>query len=277
MLPETTIDTSLRGIRHGERGGMTKQPRVQRPCFTSLDCFTPSHDLTLLFAMTFSFWVSLFIAIVLLFLPFALFAQKADSTKKEKKDFFPTGVRVGTDAISLIRTQTDKSFSGYEFNADVDFYRYYLAVELGKWKRKFSTDVDAYANEGNYMRVGMDINFLKKDPDRNMFFFGARYGWGKYSEVFSTNVNDPVWGADVITFANNDKKSSWGELTTGLRVKMFKFFWMGYTARYKFGLNTNEPSGFVSHDVPGYGKTGNQSTWGFNYQLLFRIPIRKQK
>ncbi len=203
-------------------------------------------------------------------------AQKTDSLEKEKKDFSPTGVRVGTDAISLIRTQTDKSFSGYEFNADVDFYRYYLAVELGRWEREFSTKADAYTNEGNYMRVGVDINFLKKDTDKNMFFFGARYGWGVYSEVFSTSINDPVWSGGVITYANNNLKASWVELTTGLRVKMFKFFWMGYAARYKFGLNTSEPSGFISYDVPGYGKTTNQSTWGFNYQLMFRIPIRKQ-
>jgi hypothetical protein len=217
------------------------------------------------------------ISILLLILPVALFAQKADSTKKEKKDFFPTGVRVGVDAISLIRTQTENSFSGYEFSADIDFYRYYLAAEFGKWEREFSNDADTYTNEGEYMRLGVDINFLKKDPDKNMFFFGARYGFGTYSEVFSTAVSDPVWPDQTITFSNNDLKASWGELTTGLRVKMFKVFWMGYTARYKFALNTNEPSGFVSHDVPGYGKTDKPSTWGFNYQLLFRIPIRKQK
>jgi hypothetical protein len=210
-------------------------------------------------------------------LPVVLFAQKEDSLKKEKKNFFPTGIRVGTDVISLIRTPTDNSFSGYEFNADVDFYRYYLAVELGKWERTFSTDEEAYTNEGDYMRVGVDYNFLKKDPDKNMFFFGVRYGWGTYSEVFSTVISDPVWTNQTITYTNNDVKASWGELTTGLRVKMFKFFWMGYTARYKFGLNTNEPNGFTSYDVPGYGKSESQPTWGFNYQILFRVPIRKQQ
>ncbi len=110
-----------------------------------------------------------------------------------------------------------------------------------------------------------------------MFFFGARYGWGTYSENFSVTTVDPVWGTNTINYTNTDIKAGWFELTTGLRVKMLKFFWMGYTARYKFGLSTNESRGFVSYDVPGYGKTANPSTWGFNYQLLFRIPIRKQK
>lgn len=184
---------------------------------------------------------------------------------------------MGTDIISLIRTPTDDSFSGYEVNADVDFYRYYLAVEAGRWERKFQTEEEDYSNSGNYARIGVDVNFLKKDPDKNMFFFGARYGWGTYSENFSVTTVDPVWGTNTINYTNTDIKAGWFELTTGLRVKMLKFFWMGYTARYKFGLNTNEPRGFVSYDVPGYGKTANPSTWGFNYQLLFRIPIRKQK
>lgn len=249
----------------------------QRPWFTTWDCFTPSHKPALQFAMTFSFFIGVLVTIVFVSISPTAFGQKVDSAAKEKKDFFPTGVRVGTDVISLIRTQTEKGFSGYEFNADIDFYRYYLTVDLGKWERKLSTDADVYANEGNYIRVGVDVNFLKKDPDKNMFFFGARYGWGTYSEVLSTSIDDPFWPDGIITYTNNDIKASWAELTTGLRVRMLKFFWMGYTARYKFGLNTNEPSGFASHDVPGYGKTGNQSTWGFNYQLLFRIPIRKKK
>jgi hypothetical protein len=202
-------------------------------------------------------------------------AQKKDSVKV-KPTFIPTGVRVGTDVVSLIRTQTDDSFSGYEFNADVDFYRYYLAVEVGRWERTFSTEEEEYHNKGNYFRVGVDINFLKKDPDRNMFFFGLRYGRSTYSENLSI-FNDPVWGAVGANYANTDVNASWAELTTGLRVKMLKFFWMGYTARYKFGLSTNESGEFVPYDVPGYGKTANESTWGFNYQILFRIPVRKQR
>lgn len=208
-------------------------------------------------------------------------AQKADSVKvdstKQKKDFLPTGIRVGTDVISLIRTATENDFSGYEFNAEVDFYRYYLAVEAGRWEKKLITDEENYRNSGNYMRIGIDVNFLLKDPDRNAFFFGLRYGTSTYSEDLTLITTDPVWNTNTVTYSNDNLHASWGELTTGLRVKMWKFFWMGYTARYKFALNTNEPGGLVSYDVPGYGRTGSSTTWGFNYLLLFRMPIRKQK
>lgn len=203
--------------------------------------------------------------------------MKKKVVPKEKHSYLPTGIRVGTDVISLIRTATDKSFSGYEFNADIDFYRYYLTAEVGKWEKNFSTDVDNYDNSGTYGRIGVDVNFLLKDPDKNMFFFGMRYGQSTYSENFIVTTNDPVWGTVETTYSNSNINASWGELTTGLRVKMWKFFWMGYTARFKFGLNTEQPGELISYDIPGYGKTNKETTWGFNYQILFRIPIRKEK
>ena len=195
---------------------------------------------------------------------------------QEQNRFLPTGVRVGADAISFVRSQTDNSFTGYEFAADIDLYRYYVVAEIGSWERKFSSDNTIYTNNGDYKRIGVDINFLKKDPEKNMFFFGARYGWGTYSENLSVTSNDPVWGAITSNLSNSNIKANWGELTTGLKVKMFSLFWMGYTARYKFALNTNAPDKFSSTDVPGYGRTDKNSTWGFNYYLLFRIPVRKQ-
>lgn len=221
------------------------------------------------------------INILLLIAPLTLFAQNADSLKKvvpkEKVSYRPTGIRVGADLISFIRTATEDDFSGYEFNADIDFYRYYLTAEAGRWEKNFSNEAEDYNNSGTYARIGVDVNFLLKDPDKNMFFFGARYATGTYSENFTVVTNDPVWGIVETSYANADVQARWGELTTGLRVKMWKFFWMGYTARLKFGLHTNQPPGLFSYDVPGYGRVDEDTMWGFNYQILFRIPLKKEK
>lgn len=214
------------------------------------------------------------INIFLVMLPALTLAQgKLDTLLKPKISYLPTGVRVGVDAISSIRSFADSKFSGYELNADVDFSRYYLAVEIGRWERDLKTDLEKYTNQGNYFRVGVDVNFLKKDPEKNMFFIGGRYGHGKFSEELTITSEDDVWGTSTDSYRNTNVKANWFELTTGLKVRMFKFFWMGYTARYKFGLNTDEPRGFIPHDVPGYGKTYKENTWGFNYYIMFRIPL----
>jgi hypothetical protein len=207
-----------------------------------------------------------------------VFAQnKLDTLLKTKTDYRPTAVRVGTDVISLVRNFTDNSFSGFEVNGDIDFDRYYLVAEIGRWERTLATDLEQYSNRGNYFRLGADVNFLKKDPEKNMLFFGLRYGHGTFSESISIESEDPVWGTSTNRYSNEGIKANWAELTTGLKVKMFGNFWMGYTARFKFALNTNAPRGFIPHDVPGYGKTYNDNTWGFNYYVMFRIPVRKEK
>jgi len=208
----------------------------------------------------------------------ALAQQKtpAASDSLGAKKYIPTGVRVGTDLLSFARSQYDKTFSGWEFNADVDLDRYYFAVDYGKWARDYTTDTEQYNNSGTYYRVGVDVNFLTKDPEKNMFFIGARYGRARFSEDLSINRTDAIWGNYQARYQNTNINGNWMELTTGLRVRMWKMIWMGYTARFKFGISTNETGDLVPHDIPGYGRTDKDSYWGFNYQIFVRLPVRKQ-
>jgi hypothetical protein len=207
----------------------------------------------------------------------AVAQKKKDDADTVRNKFMPTGIRVGADVISLIRSNVGDSFSGYEFAADVDFNRYFLVVEAGRWERDFASKTDQYSNEGRFMRVGADVNFLTKDPEQNVFFLGMRYGWGTFSEDAEITTIDPVWGSSTESYSNTDVRAGWFELTTGLRVKMWKYLWMGYTARYKSLLSTSGTGNLSSTDVPGYGATDKESTWGFNYYIFVRIPVRKIK
>jgi hypothetical protein len=212
-------------------------------------------------------WLS---SIILLLITSVLFAQTDSTRLSFKKYYVPTGVRVGTDVIALSRNFYDDSFKGWEANVDLDFYRYYLALDYGNWARLYQKDGLKYSNDGNYFRAGVDVNFLTKDPQRNMFFLGMRYGQSSFNEEFYY-----VEPNDIIFEKNTHVPAHWYELTTGIRVKIWTFLWMGYTARFKFGLKTGDTPEMVPHDVPGYGRTDKESYWGFNYQVLFRIPVRK--
>jgi len=200
-------------------------------------------------------------------------AQKADTVKKSYR---PTGVRAGIDLVSLVLSPVSDEFQGWEGSVDIDFHRYFLVLEAGSWSRDILTETDIYGNQGSYWRAGVDVNFLKNDPEKNMFFLGFRYANCTFDEQLTSTQDDPVFGVGTNTFTNTDVRASWGELTTGLRVKMWKFFWMGYTIRYKFALNTDEPAGLTPYDIPGYGKTNKNTTWGFSYYLMFRLPLKKE-
>lgn len=202
----------------------------------------------------------------------------ADTVKRDtvKNRYLPTGIRIGTDVLALVKSNVQNDFQGWEVNADVDFYRYFLAVDYGTWARTYFTDTSAsYSNDGKYWRVGADVNFLTKDVDRNMFFIGMRYGHATFSENLRVVDVDPVWGPALRNYSNVDITARWYELTTGLRVKIWQMIWMGYTARFKFGLKSQGASEMLPHDVPGYGRTDKESYWGFNYQIFIRLPFRK--
>jgi hypothetical protein len=179
------------------------------------------------------------------------------------------------DAVAFAQSRLQNSFRGWEFEGDVDFYRYYLTFESGGSRRNLSSDSTSYANDGTYWRAGIDVNFLTTDPDRNVFFLGARYGRSRFAESMSVFTYDPIWGYLSDNFYHSGVKASWIELTAGLRVKIWKIFWLGYTGRLKFGLSTKGSPEMLSYDVPGFGRTDKETTWGFNYYVMVRLPLRK--
>ncbi|MBK5277780.1 MAG: hypothetical protein JJE09_02845 [Bacteroidia bacterium] len=206
-------------------------------------------------------------------------ADKGAEPVEEKKidtvkvNYMPTGVRLGTDVLSIISSQIGSKFSGWEVNADVDFYRYYLAIDYGYWAKQLKVKNGDFENSGNYFRVGADVNFLLKDPDRNMVFLGYRYGLSTFdhSSEFLQNFVDPLSSSDA------GVRAHWMELTGGLRVKIWKMIWVGYTARFKFVPRATNYSRMQPYDIPGYGIFEKKIYWGFNYQLFFKIPVRARE
>ncbi|HEY0739980.1 MAG TPA: DUF6048 family protein [Chryseosolibacter sp.] len=217
-------------------------------------------------------------SIALICFALAGFAQPRDSAVLQldtvKNRFLPTGIRIGTDVIAIVKSNIQDDFTGWEVNADVDFNRYYLNFDYGTWGRNFATDSAAYKNDGTYWRVGVDVNFLLKDIDRNLFFIGLRYGRASYNEQMLIVSDDDIWGVYSNSYINPAATARWLELTSGIKVKIYKFIWLGYTVRFKFGLKGKGQDQMISHDIPGYGRTDKETAWGFNYQLMFRIPFR---
>lgn len=200
--------------------------------------------------------------------------KKPDSLKE--KIYFRS-IRFGTDILALILSGSDR-FDGWEVNADADFGRFYLSGDYGKSARnEILVNGGDYSNEGTYWRAGLDVNILKKDPDRNMMFFGLRYARSSFSDRASLTVTDPYFGTQQYQLSNPQVSAAWGEMVVGLRVKIWKEFWMGFTSRLKLGLSVRGNDQLASYNVPGYGTVGTGYTWGFNYQVFWRIPFERQK
>jgi hypothetical protein len=203
----------------------------------------------------------------------AVGAQPKDST--EVVSFRPTGLRLGLDLIPLVRSLVDSEFSGWEAAADVDFHRYYLVLEYGGLAVQQPTSDGDHESEGSYYRFGADFNFIRNDPDRNAFFFGMRYARSSFQEKLTYAYEDPVWGDGVRTVSIGNGTAGWVEMVMGMKVKIWKELWLGFTSRYKFALAAEGSDQMNPYLVPGYGLAGRRSYWGFNYHAFYRIPFRK--
>lgn len=197
-------------------------------------------------------------------------AQPRDTTAWKK--FIPTAVRVGVDVVPFVRSLSESSIQGYEWMADATVGNFLVVTELGKGIRRW----EDYKSSGSFFRIGIDANFLQKDKDKNVFAFGLRYSHARFDETYLAPINDPVFGNGVIQLSNTGAKADWLELGLTLKVKMIGNFWMGYTARYKVTLGVADSGGLKSAHIPGYGSTAKESTWGFSYYLMYRIPLSRK-
>jgi hypothetical protein len=214
---------------------------------------------------------SSYIFSALLLVSVAGWAQNAkpDSVRERVR---VTAIRVGADLIQPIKTFATNNFSGWEIVADAELKNYYPTIEIGSWQRDVMLNNGRYTNGGTYWRVGVDVNLLKKDPIKNMFFFGLRYGRSQYDESLNYTMETKEFRLVNQQLKNNNMTSGWLEMTTGLRVRVLKNFWMGYTGRIKFAASWAEEQQLQTYDVPGYGLTFKKPWWGFNYYLLYKIP-----
>jgi hypothetical protein len=217
-------------------------------------------------------------SIVLMAVSLQLNAQDRLANDSSRLKFLPTGIRIGTDLLAIGKSAYTNYFKGWEINVDADIYRrYYLTVDYGSWTTNYALDNGVYSSDGRYFRVGVDVNFLLKDTDRNMFFLGLRRAHTNYTDYSDYSYNDPAFGSIDVHASNANPSANWNEFTTGLRVKVWKYIWLGTTARLKFAYSGNGQVNLVSYDVPGYGKTIKNNWWGINYQLFIRIPVREDK
>lgn len=222
--------------------------------------------------------------ISLLLVSLTSFAQKESSKKKEKKvdtiqiSFRPRGIRLGTDLVSATKTAINSDKTVLEFSADIELYRYMVNFEYGQYENfRSGSDASIYHNKGTYFRTGIDINLFKKDTDVNILFFGLRYGKATFDDQLQYLQTNTLFGDNNFDRTNTNINARWFEMTSGIKLHIAHNFWLGFTNRFKFSLKVDESNELTSYDIPGYGTIVKESTWGFNYLLMYRIPFGKKR
>lgn len=203
-----------------------------------------------------------------------LFTQSAFS---QNKKYLPSQFKLGTDLSYLGLSIISKGKSQMEFNADIDFNRFIVTGDYGYASWNF-TDTDfMYDNSGTYYRIGLDYNFTKTGPDNNAIYIGFNYASTHFNENFSYSVEDPLYGNYTNEILDLKRNGGWMEIVVGMKVRIWKGLFLGWTGRLKFASSiSSDPSTFSNFWVPGFGKTSKDSRWGLNYQIFYSIPLFKR-
>lgn len=152
--------------------------------------------------------------------------------------------------------------------------RFYPTLEGGYVSAKASADGGLQDSEGGFFRVGLDINGLKKHPERlNAAMVGIRIGTGLTSyDLLGAELNDSYWGKEKrIDFLNQFRADCWGEVVAGCQVQVWEGFQMGWYVRFKILFTRTAKEGEVMpYYIPGFGYR-DETNWGVNYYIGYKF------
>lgn len=164
--------------------------------------------------------------------------------------------------LSLCTFANDSIYNGTQVKLDIaspvltpalngwQKQHYEMAVNVRLAQRYYPTAELGYATNGGFMRIGCDINPLKKHPESpHALLVGVRLA----SAVQKKGYTD-----------------CWGEIVAGCQVEIAKVnntaFYMGWMGRFKCLFTRDLAPAYI----PGFGKRDNIG-WGVNYYLGWRF------
>lgn len=152
--------------------------------------------------------------------------------------------------------------------------RYYPTLEGGYVRANANAEGAQQTGEGGFFRVGLDINGLKKHPERlNAAMVGIRIGTGlqKY-DLIGVTMNDNYWGKGKrVDFIDQFHADCWGEVVGGCQVQVWEGLQMGWYVRFKILFTRTAKEGKVMpYYIPGFGYR-DETNWGVNYYIGYKF------
>ena len=176
------------------------------------------------------------------------------------------GVNVRVDILNPLYELIRSDWHTYDIEVAVNVRlknRFFPTAELGhagRFMQEENNTAPRYNGYGQFARLGLDINPLKKHPERrSCMLVGVRAGtaWQyMHSPSLIEAEQHGAWIADA-----------WGEIVAGVQVDIYKGFNMGWAIRMKFLFTENSHDELTTpYYIPGFGYHGSMN-WGFNYYL----------
>lgn len=210
-----------------------------------------------------------------------LAAQDKKATATEEKEEVPLyqGTTIGIDVFGLGSKIFGGDITSTEISVEVNLKnRFVPTVEIGYGTTDTTHDETNihYKASAPYFRIGMNYNFFFKKPYLPGFLYGGiRYGYTSFSyDVDAPPLQDPIWGTTEVPFIYNGVKTNagWAELLAGIKVNVYKNFYMGWSLRYRIRMSVKKAEHTEPWYIPGFGKN-NSTNLGVTYSLIYKLPF----
>ena len=195
------------------------------------------------------------------------------------------GTQVKLDIASPILTPAINNWQMQHYEAAVNVRlakRWYPTAEIGYAGGKYSQDSISYTGHGAFLRIGCDLNPLKRHPELpHALLVGLRFGTAVQGYTQETALSGSSSGivtdSDRNMYRSGVQADCWGEIVAGCQVEIAKVhntaFYMGWMGRFKF-LFTRKTMDKNYHPyaiyIPGFGHRDNIG-WGVNYYLGWKF------
>ena len=205
---------------------------------------------------------------------------KAESDKDAKKTSFYQGTSVGLEIAGMGSYLLGSDILNSDIQVQANLWNRILPiVEVGFGKTDIISDATDihYKTSAPYFRIGADYNILhKKTHLPGMLVGGIRYGFSSFSyDVEGPTMTDPNYGGIIeapFSYLGQECKAHWVEAVVGLKVKIYRSFWMGWNIRIKKRMSFTKHENSEPWYVPGFGKNSG-SSFNLSYHLIYNLPF----
>lgn len=190
------------------------------------------------------------------------------------------GLLLSADLASPVMTLFGTQYGNYEVALEADIYhRFFPVVEVGMGMANYKPQGNNYTfkcDPAPYMRLGANYNFFYNNGSESFFSLGFRYGLTGFSYAWEDiTIGSSYWESEELVSTPKQKAfAHWGEIVVGLRVQVYKNFYMGWSGRYRYMFGCGTSAYGDPYFVPGFGP--KEGGWGFTYTIGYRLPIKSK-
>ncbi len=213
----------------------------------------------------------------LFLIPFLAISQ-VGMTEEVNDTLFVPSVRLGIDISGFARHLIEPETITGEITLDVEWRKsHFFAIEAGLLEVDVEKETHVYQADGYFIRIGADFNILERNPDspNDVLLASLRYGYGKLEhEAPFVLIPSPYWGARETVIPAESYQAHWLEAGIGLKTEIWNNIFLGWSLRGRLMISDTSAPAMDPYFISGFGKSGNNTSLSFHYQLMYRLPLR---